>query len=977
MIILNDKELKQNFITSETRLVKIQSDLTLEELFTKALNGEDLTSLATIKVIKGFKAGSCSIKTIPLRTKYLKNITDVGEFKHFRDDGEFSPSAWAWEPGERETAIQNECEHLIVDDITRRPEIAKAYEAQVFHQNIGAAFDELTEDTVDLENTLISELADALGIMPHLIHEDLPLEEKKRLSNLGKDLYFPRALMPYSEYNGLPSLEEIRYYDSLPSPVKKKIMDSHNFMSLVGNPAYTLALTKSKYNGMPINFSAHDFESSPFYEASDSVVTTTEISSYEQPSVFTNKESEILEKATTLFTERYRRAPMVIKEMVKSIPVDVLNNLSTDEAAAFLVDNFNQQSLAKVARYKNANLLFLTNYLNWNECKDSHIPIFGTNKTFSEMRCDATGSGSKVMLFLDYYKQHKSTITDSELATLLESLPTLQPADYEKTPTELIKFIGNRIGYRDKEAYERDYHYSFDNNVLAIQGADIVVTKGPYKMYMLPPDDIRNFTVGYDTYCCQHKNGAGESCTYKLTSDPFAGVCVIEKNGKVRAQGFIWTDEKMSTLVFDNVEFAEASGPTERERVQEYLSMFSLFAENLPYENVHIGTGYNENMRGVGTKINRSEFATLPVTIDNRHCYSDYHDSNARVIKRNGEVLIPTDNKTFVTRDSSLLRDQTHAAVWEILKPENAWILNLRLPYGEKLEILQKKNIINTLSDGEQLRLIRIYPDIVDFIEHPSDEVQREVIRLDKSLVSKIHNCNESIINDILLEENPREINNPERHFTEEQQIRIYTAHPDYLRQATYFNHNVLLALAGVNAYSVLNAPMEYITRDIKLRAITQNPKIISTFGAKQYLGRRTIYRYERELLERALTEDMSVLRIIGPTSEIPEDIQVRAITQDASLVNSLYEPCTEAIRIAIEHNPLLIRNFQYKHPDLALRAVELNPRVINIITTPTPEMLDLIPDVNIITVPRFKQLYLDRQLAMQTNLSEQDNIER
>lgn len=964
MLIFNNKECNPSFFQNNDRLFKINTnDYSLEELYLKALNGEDIRSLVTITAVKGFHNGTSSYSLIPMRTKILRNTFDIGEIKHFRDDNEYSPDSWNWEPGEREQVLQNETERMIVADITRRPQIADAYERKLFHQPLGASYDSLEDFTNYTNEDLILELGDALGIMPHLQSKDYTLEEQRRYSNLGKELYFHRAIMPYSEFNGLPSIEEIKNYESLAPTIRRKIYNYHNFNAMQGHPAYTLALVLKTYNKMPpdvIDNTLFDFHI--YYDNNTNIVAGTEeeipVPSYSQPNINSiNDGQAIFDEATAKFTEAYRRAPQVLPEMILACK-EANYFMPKEKIVETLLKGFNLQSLQMVAKYKNLSLFYLGNFINYREIKESHIPIFGANTRPTTIKT-AIDHG-----FLPWYEKYKSEISDSDLETIVQHFADGLHFNLNRTPKDLIQLYKNAQGYSDKETYEERYHFSFDDNIVAIKGCDTVITMGGYKMYILPPEDIRNFTVGYDTSCCQHLGGAGEECTYKAVTDPYAGICVIEKNGKIKAQGFIWTDEAKDTFVFDNVEFANADGVAERDRVNELLPMFGLFADSMPYANIHIGTGYNENMAGVGKKITDREFATMPTNISSARIYSDYHEGThyhpARTIKQNGRTLIDTNNKCFVSTDSSLRRDYSHHPFYELLKPENAWINTINSSMSSKFEILREKDIINTKSAEEQFRLVQKVPILIQFIEHPSDDIQRFIIQNHRNLISSIQNANESLLNDILLEDSPKEINNPNRHFTVEQQIRVYRNHPDYLRNAPEYNHNVLLALADINAYSILSAPKEYITQDIQLRAINQNPQIISTFGERELMGRKTLYHYDRTLLNAAINKDMGILRIIGPTAILPEDIMQEAVRADASFINSFNNPSKEAVDIAIEQNPLLIRNYQYKYPDLAVKAVRLNPRVINIITQPTQEMFEAIPDVSFISVPRFKTIYLD-----------------
>ena len=218
----------------------------------------------------------------------------------------------------------------------------------------------------------------------------------------------------------------------------------------------------------------------------------------------------------------------------------------------------------------------------------------------------------------------------------------------------------------EARSFEQAYHYHFSDNCIAIRGKEICVTSGPLKMYMLSADDYRNFAVGDWTSCCQHWGGAGESCCWKYTSDPFAACVVIEKNGKVVGQAFVFTDEIKDTFVFDNMEFANDSD------VANFKNIISTYVEALPYSNVHLGAGYTvAELLSMGKSISQAKatMAGMPTTTGNlkeqqpsvyhshngyaaqmidshpenypARCdvYSDYHP-NARVFKKDGAMYL-------------------------------------------------------------------------------------------------------------------------------------------------------------------------------------------------------------------------------------------------------------------------------------------------------------------------------------------------
>lgn len=70
----------------------------------------------------------------------------------------------------------------------------------------------------------------------------------------------------------------------------------------------------------------------------------------------------------------------------------------------------------------------------------------------------------------------------------------------------------------------------------------VEVELGRYRAYIMDGQDPRQVMLGYDTYCCQHLDGAGETAMmYGLTNDE-AGFFVVEDKvtGKILAQAETW-----------------------------------------------------------------------------------------------------------------------------------------------------------------------------------------------------------------------------------------------------------------------------------------------------------------------------------------------------------------------------------------------------------------------------------------------------
>ena len=460
---------------------------------------------------------------------------------------------------------------------------------------------------------------------------------------------------------------------------------------------------------------------------------------------------------------------------------------------------------------------------------------------------------------------------------------------------------------KDAEEYEKKYHYKFKDNEIAIKGRNISVTNGRQKMYMLSADDYRNFTIGYDTHCCQHLHGAGETCVPKYTRDPFAAGVVIEQAGKVVGQAFVWTDETNDTFVFDNMEFANNAS------VKNYASLIAAYVKALPYKNVHCGAGYLDGgMNEWGKKWGDSKediAANMPTTLESNHVYTDYHTGGygavARVFKRNNQLLLKEGGGVKV----NLKEDG--ASRWDVLRdPDVSFLLNdSSTPIEERIEFANKfkndpdgqtqmyavrknpmaiKSIADPIPDV-QIYVVRKNPEFAKYIQNPCPQVQEELIAADPASIQRIQNP------------------------TEGMQLAAVNADGNLIKYIQNPTENVCIKAVENHGYAIQYIAPDKQTLAVKKAAIQTDPKVITIMGA-----------VEEELYTEAINRDPHVIALIPSPSE---RIQVLAVTKDASSIQDIKEPCQEAINIAVRKNGNFIRNFS-RQADTSLRedAIKQNP---------------------------------------------------
>ncbi len=151
---------------------------------------------------------------------------------------------------------------------------------------------------------------------------------------------------------------------------------------------------------------------------------------------------------------------------------------------------------------------------------------------------------------------------------------------------------------------------------------------------IMRPGDMRMANIGYDTHCCQHLGGAGETAMmYGFVADK-AGFWTIEDKDshKIYAQAEIW-EQNDNTLVFDNIEFAN-----DRD-ISGFLPIIGKWAKESGYENILMGNGYNNVKKN--TLVQQAGIAP-PITEKVRKIVGDniYTDAShgVSVIKERGEV---------------------------------------------------------------------------------------------------------------------------------------------------------------------------------------------------------------------------------------------------------------------------------------------------------------------------------------------------
>ena len=188
------------------------------------------------------------------------------------------------------------------------------------------------------------------------------------------------------------------------------------------------------------------------------------------------------------------------------------------------------------------------------------------------------------------------------------------------------------------QAIENDYDgFQFSACVCRLPKTEADL--GDYKAYIMDTDDPRQVMIGYDTDCCQHYGGAGETAMMYGLANPDAGFFVIEDKdtGKILAQAEVWertTKSGNKQLVFDNIEFADDR------QIDQFAPVLAKWCENAPYDKILMGNGYNEMEN---SELRHHKGVEPPMTdelydlFDGDEPYTDA-DEDCSILKAKGEV---------------------------------------------------------------------------------------------------------------------------------------------------------------------------------------------------------------------------------------------------------------------------------------------------------------------------------------------------
>lgn len=860
MIIFNNKGKASNFIKqhTDTRVFDVHSSLSIEDLYDYLLHHDDIPDGVQISQ---YNTARNPAEFVSVRTS---------------DDDEMITSYYSWHDVMEENNALSQREAMRT--ARRRAEAASDYYRleSLFNgfavispdtTNNSMAFGSFTE--VDLNrDEFISQLADALGVYPTLHREsEMSLSDKQAL---GKSANRLRWIFDGEEHEKIPPLSQVQVFETLDKYEKALIADG---LYYPGDTLHNAFIIKAQH---------------PSY-----IITPDALQNVRGARLPVS--SDLVEQCRTLFEEKYRRAPRVLEEYVAAqyrVGVNV---------AQTIVDQFNLNSLKAVAQYGSSVLFALVPRIDFSQCKTEQIYFLATHITISDCRSLIRNG------FGEWFSQHRNESLSDLNELLLSYGANAISWNIDMTARELIEYLKTRRGREDCAKYEESYHYRFSDNEVAIKGKGIVVRDGAFKMYFLAKDDYRNFTVGYDTNCCQHWYGAGENCVYEYTTDPFAACVVIERAGKILAQAFVFTDEINDTFVFDNIEFANGHD------VADYANIIATFVKALPYKNVHMGTGYVEGQyRTWGQSLGTGRFnmAQMPTTLSpSSYIYTDYH-SNARVFK--------ADDMMFIRQGNGIVEHTAEEPTrWDALRDSGARVLlnDYRMPVEERLAFSGRS--LEEIGNERLLQLLLDHPILVDSMDSVPDAWQHELVerRVSYKILKCIKNPTQEV-RDIVLPELPEMALKWESCTKGDWTTAL--CHSPALTESCPYPLDTDMATAIYEACgeeALTYIPSDLLSGELLERTVSTNPRFILSLNEPS-----------EDLLVLAVTRQPLLLSALPL---ITDRVGLAAIeSMPASIIywpDAPYSACETAILA----QPTLIRNLVHRFPSLREVAINADPEAV------------------------------------------------
>lgn len=744
MIIFNLEEMENSFLTKDNEILQINSRLSslkelAERLQQKIKGDENALSEEDFEMTRYLSGVNRMV--VPLSTN--EDTFDAYNYVHI-----FDPES------EEGLDTMSEDRSVLFADFER------------FQYGQNHDFSKKEEALSDKE--LYESVLDALGVMPALYEElDLSIKELMNLSYLARNCYRPWEALQRD--NRLPTKKDIVTFAGLND------YERDAFTSSMLNPTRLLDVIE----GIKAKQGFEDFaitKENVHIIAKNPSISTEDLVNMITVEAFKVSETNIdnYNALKSAFEAEFRRAPRILNEIYNAfLPYYNVSALS-DTQIAEIVRGFKLTNIQAIAKRHNPALLVMSKHLNFSETKKEHLNIFATYLT------PALIKSLEEKGFIEWYKKYKREIKISELANIVRNSSEIGVFDLNISPKNFFIISKQRKGWINAACVYEDFgdFYDFRKNENVIPNRTLVIEdkSAGIRMRMLANDDARLFIAPIDCHCCQNvatrldiervllaKNfnsieetyqyvaehreelaemgyngqmtgvGVGGGCTLNEIANPFACVTLWEdaETNNTIAQADTHYDAESNTLIYDNIEFANDGD------IKKIFDILAIYAESSTFDNVHIGTGYNQGMTCVGKPIGTKAYIDYSKECkkylsyqDRAGFYTDYHargSNAARAIKKDGLMLMdskkPLQNFKVSREEEETFPYLTHPLV----------LLFNDYTIAEKKDLIERYEAQN-LTEREMIKCAGYKPNLLsDFDELPlkiqyaivTDKIQR------------------------------------------------------------------------------------------------------------------------------------------------------------------------------------------------------------------------------------------------------------
>lgn len=313
--------------------------------------------------------------------------------------------------------------------------------------------------------------------------------------------------------------------------------------------------------------------------------TTTKTEFAKELKKIRNRKIVLIEK----FKKRHSFVPRIINDiaLIEMNENDIVNNFKFKEIKILLNDQF----FLNMNEYRTVDLYLKTKGL-YNKLDSNFVDYVYEHNL----------ENTKTFLWLcKNIKRNFSQRTCYELINKSKTVDIL--LEKYNTIQEIFRELNAQKAETEMRLIEEKYNFKFNECIFDIPMTS--VEENEYVAEVMQPGDYRMATIGYDSYCCQHLNGAGETAMMYGLLAPKAGFWIIRKGNKIIAQAEIWEGKIQNTevLVFDNIEYAD------NRTINNIMPILIKWLEASPYKNIAMGLGYNEtpskNMKPIKDRIHQ------------------------------------------------------------------------------------------------------------------------------------------------------------------------------------------------------------------------------------------------------------------------------------------------------------------------------------------------------------------------------------